>query len=472
MIKHYSNNIQDIIQRELFAAQDSIKIAVAWFTNDLLFYPLLHKLITGVKVELILNKDDVNFSKSNIVDFDQFLQQGGVLYLNETKRLLHDKFCIIDNRIVISGSYNWTNGAKHNYETITVFTDELESVRYHKELFESLKVGFTRQQGSTNTPAPSADTPRIEKKETSSRITYTSLDECIVVPNEKADFGANVVSNTYEDGKGVIVFDREITTIPRLAFFHCSNLISIILPSGITIIENGVFSFSGIDKITLPETLTTINGGAFLGCANLRSLIISTGVHTIGRGAFRRCSNLTSVDIPDTVTEIGEGAFGECESLVNITIPNSVKKIGGGTFFRCSNLTRVVIPDSVTEIGERAFQYCESLAHITIPSSVTTIGEWAFGECESLVNVTIPNSVTKIGAFAFQFCNKLRHVYCMALLPPSTCTPISPEQGTMWCGIPSYANICVPRQSVEAYKEAEGWSFYSSTIIGCDCFPH
>ena len=467
MIKHYSNNIQDIIQRELFAAQDSIKIAVAWFTNDLLFYPLLHKLITGVKVELILNKDDVNFSKSNIVDFDQFLQQGGVLYLNETKRLLHDKFCIIDNRIVISGSYNWTNGAKHNYETITVFTDELESVRYHKALFESLKVGFTRQQASkTNNPKPEASTPRIEKKETGSRITYTSSDGCIVVPNEKVDFGANVVSNTYEDGKGVIVFDREITTIPRMAFFHCSNLKSIILPSGITIIENGAFGMCRLDNITLPETLITIKGGAFSRCTNLRSLIIPTGVREIGRGAFKQCSNLTSVNIPDTVTEIGGSAFEDCERLANITIPHGVTTIGEFTFYGCRKLANVTIPNSVTTIGECAFKQCERLANITIPNGVTTIGEFSFGECRSLANVTIPNSVAKIGASAFRFCDKLEQIYCMSPMPPST--PTSSKYGTMWLGVPFHTDICVPRQSEEAYKEAEGWRAYADAIIGYD----
>ena len=78
MVKHYSNNIQNVIQRELFTANSSIKIAVAWFTNDLLFQPLLLKLATGVKVDLILNKDEINLSSS--IDFNLFAQQGGNLY--------------------------------------------------------------------------------------------------------------------------------------------------------------------------------------------------------------------------------------------------------------------------------------------------------------------------------------------------------------------------------------------------------
>ena len=108
MIEYHSHKIQNAIQKELFKAQSSIRIAVAWFTNDLLFQPLLLKLSTGVKVEIILNKDNINCSKENEIDFDRFVEYGGVLRWNTTKQLLHDKFCIIDDNVVIAGSYNWT----------------------------------------------------------------------------------------------------------------------------------------------------------------------------------------------------------------------------------------------------------------------------------------------------------------------------------------------------------------------------
>lgn len=143
MVKHYSNNIQNIIQGELFAASQSIKIAVAWFTNDLLFQPLLLKLATGVKIDLILNKDEINISSS--INFDLFVQQGGNLYWNESNRLMHDKFCIIDDRVVITGSYNWTNKAEVNYESISVFTDEQDTVADYKTRFQALSRNFVRQ---------------------------------------------------------------------------------------------------------------------------------------------------------------------------------------------------------------------------------------------------------------------------------------------------------------------------------------
>ena len=121
MIEYHSHKIQNAIQKELFKAQSSIRIAVAWFTNDLLFQPLLLKLSTGVKVEIILNKDNINCSKENEIDFDRFVEYGGVLRWNTTKQLLHDKFCIIDDNVVIAGSYNWTKKAEYNETQINTY---------------------------------------------------------------------------------------------------------------------------------------------------------------------------------------------------------------------------------------------------------------------------------------------------------------------------------------------------------------
>lgn len=142
MIEHYSKNIQNIIQRELFNSKNSIKVVVAWFTNNLLFQPLLLKLQSGVSVELILNRDDINLSTDNEIDFDLFVQYGGRIHWNTTSKLMHDKFCIIDDVIVISGSYNWTNKAELNDESITLFREENSTTLFYNDLFERLAIQY------------------------------------------------------------------------------------------------------------------------------------------------------------------------------------------------------------------------------------------------------------------------------------------------------------------------------------------
>ena len=160
---------------------------------------------------------------------------------------------------------------------------------------------------------------------------------------------------------------------------------------------------SGLTSVTIPSSVTEIGPFAFSDCRSLTSVTIPSSITKIGSSTFSGCSGLTSVTIPSSVTEIGSSAFSDCRGLTSVTIPSSVTKIGDNTFFGCSGLTSVTIPSSVTEIGRYAFA-SSGLTRVTIPSSVTEIGSSAFSCCSGLTSVTIPSSVTKIGYGTFINC--------------------------------------------------------------------
>ena len=144
-----------------------------------------------------------------------------------------------------------------------------------------------------------------------------------------------------------------------------------------------------------------------------------------------------------------------------IKFDGKVTTIGELAFYDCDSLTSVNIPNSVTTIGNDAFLSCTSLTSVTIPDSVTTIGEWAFGSCTRPTSVTIPDSVTSIGGWAFYNCISLTSVYCKATTPPT-------GDLYMFEYNVSGRKIYVPRESVEAYKSAEGWREYANQIVGYD----
>ena len=184
------------------------------------------------------------------------------------------------------------------------------------------------------------------------QIWYKSTYSDVLLPNAEAEFGAKILSNTYENGKGVITFGDEVTYIGAKAFYECE----------------------GLKQIAIPNSVTEIKYRAFRNCSSLTSITIPNSVTGIQSETFRNCSSLTSVTIPNSVKSIGDYAFLGCSSLTNVTIPNSVKSIGGAAFYGCSSLTSITIPNSVTWIGTNAFRNCSSLTSVncisTTPPSV------------------------------------------------------------------------------------------------------
>ena len=171
------------------------------------------------------------------------------------------------------------------------------------------------------------------------------------------------------------------------------------------------YGCSGLTSLTIPSSVTSIGNHAFSGCSGLTSFTIPSSVTLIGGGAFSRCSGLTSLTIPSSVTSIDESTFSDCSGLTSLTLPSSVTSIGNYAFERCSGLTSLTLPSSVTSIGESAFSDCSGLTSLTIPSSVTSISDCAFFGCSGLTSFTIPSSVTSIGWGAFCGCSGLTSIY-------------------------------------------------------------
>ena len=104
-------------------------------------------------------------------------------------------------------------------------------------------------------------------------IFYTSTDGNIVIPYKSNIFDANIVSNTYSNGQGVITFDGPITRIDDYAFMFCESLASIIIPYGVISIGKAAFSHcSALKSITISNSVTTIGEAAFYQCYSIDTI--------------------------------------------------------------------------------------------------------------------------------------------------------------------------------------------------------
>ncbi len=278
-------------------------------------------------------------------------------------------------------------------------------------------------------------------------ILYTTTNGNTITP-----YSFDYLTNTYEDGVGILAFDgRKVNSIGDYTFENCTSLTS----------------------ISIPNSITKIGKQAFYGCTGeliIDSKIVETNYNVDSAPFFNgwlKGSKFSSLTIGNSVTSIGDYTFTYCDSLTSVTIGNGVTSIGEGAFNRCNKLTSITIPDSVTSIGLGAFNGCELMRSIAIPDSVTSIGDCAFVDCRLLRSIAIPDSVTTIGFRAFYECSSLTSVYCKATTPPVAFI----YSDYYWSAFDYNASgrkIYVPMESVEAYKSASGWSEYASAIVGYD----
>ena len=271
-------------------------------------------------------------------------------------------------------------------------------------------------------------------------IWYISSDGNIIEP-DTYNFSGTIVSNTYGNGRGVIVFEDDLTEIWESAFQECVNVIEINLPDGITDIKKYAFYRCSAVKINLPNSLINIE-----------------------RWAFQNCSNLIEVILPDGITEIAYTAFDGCSSLQNLNLSKNTTIIDSYAFSGCYSLKELQLPENLKSIGFSAFSSCSNLSQIQISKNLEVIDTFAFSNCISLSEIHLPHSLTTIGAEAFDGCSQLLSVYCAAIVPPAC-----PSSGS-WdaIGFSHNVQIYVPNESVEQYKSAEGWSQYTSQIVGYD----
>lgn len=244
-----------------------------------------------------------------------------------------------ENKIQIKVDKNKSAQKRTGYVDITLSNNE----SYRIEL-EQLAAG-----GNDNNGNHEGNKDNIANNE----IWYTSTDGDIVTPN---NFGIEIISNTYTNGRGVITFNGEVTDISDMAFLACQNLQGLVIPESVTM---------------------------------------------IGEWAFAECWNLEGINIPDAVTEIRAGAFNRCCSM----------KQFDGKF--ASDDNRCLIVDGAIVAFAPA-----GLTEYTISEDVKEVRGWSFSYSE-LQSITFHENIIQIDSYAFYDCNNLVSAYCKSVTPPA-----------------------------------------------------
>ncbi len=283
----------------------------------------------------------------------------------------------------------------------------------------------------------------------------------------------------------------EVKIIGRDAFKN-SKIKEIDIPKGVTKLDICAFSYSELERISLPDTLRVIESYAFSNCENLTELTIPKSVTDIDSGAFQDLPNCVITILNESDNEelfrISDDAFAFGQLIPHIkevrvpygsvamryavkaglkvtTFPCGPKKFGNpkkyhyiDDVFCCEGRTLheyfgrldiVHVPEGIHTIGERAFDFSK-VKKVCLPKSVKRIAEGAFAYSKQLEEIT-GKGVVEIDRRAFSSCENLTSVEFPNL---KKCYDISFEE----CNRLSRMNIVIPSDAEIIEEAREPWT--------------
>ena len=256
--------------------------------------------------------------------------------------------------------------------------------------------------------------------------------------------------NILTDSTVAVTGQSEYKTMPRYEYLP-ENLV---IPSEVTL-QGKAYKVVSIDQ------------WAFYACTMLKSVTIPSSVTFIGLSAFQYCENLVNVDIPTSVTTVEGSAFSYTKWYDNL--PDGEVYINN-TLYRYKGTapenTQIVVKDGTTRIAGFTFWNQSNIVAIELPQTLTDIEHGAFEGCTQLSSILIPKNVIFIDCSAFAQCTGLMEVICLAPTPPIAGVSANPSPSDwMFAGV-DVANVLlyVPMESIELYRNADQWKDFQIRV--------
>ncbi|WP_282036467.1 phospholipase D-like domain-containing protein [Saccharicrinis aurantiacus] len=227
------NNVEifQTLKDELNKASEEIVVVTAWFTDAELLDILCLKQEEGVSVNVVIADNEENEK----TDFQKFEELGGKLSLIKKKGrgMMHQKFCIIDNKIAIHGSYNWSVNARTNNQESVIVTSHSKTIKELKQIYLNINnMEVEQSKGKISLLNKIQNSLSLNKKET-------------VVVEEKEDIKEPIELSIGQE------FEQILDGLVESEFFQFNKE---------TIIKEGFNKAKLVngDHQTLPNTLDTL----------------------------------------------------------------------------------------------------------------------------------------------------------------------------------------------------------------------
>jgi phosphatidylserine/phosphatidylglycerophosphate/cardiolipin synthase-like enzyme len=133
----------EAVVQEIQRARREILVLGYSFTSRPISQALVDAKLRGVHVEVILDHSN---EKEEHTDLQFLLEQGLAPLIDPTHAIAHNKVMVLDGKVVLTGSFNFTNQAEHeNAENLLV-------LKGHPDLVAAYRKDFTGHKGHSRAP--------------------------------------------------------------------------------------------------------------------------------------------------------------------------------------------------------------------------------------------------------------------------------------------------------------------------------
>lgn len=131
----YENCTQKIVD-EINKAKNEILIQTYSFTSKPIIEALINKHKNGIKIIIIADN-----SQKNSIILVKLKNHGIPIYIDKLPGIAHNKVMIIDNNIVLTGSFNFTESAQYrNAENSLIIISKKIASKYKNNFKKRLKI--------------------------------------------------------------------------------------------------------------------------------------------------------------------------------------------------------------------------------------------------------------------------------------------------------------------------------------------
>ena len=111
-----TQDIERVIIENFLKAKESITIVMAWFTNSDIIEALIKaKRYSNIEVNILVDDNEINNKYFTGKHKDKLKSTGIEIKSQTIRNFNHNKFSVIDNNRIITGSYNYSKKANFNF---------------------------------------------------------------------------------------------------------------------------------------------------------------------------------------------------------------------------------------------------------------------------------------------------------------------------------------------------------------------